>query len=77
MEEQNNTGAGQGVLAVIGGGPAGLLAAGRAAELGANVILFDKNPEAGVKLLISGKGRCNYTNAEPDIQRFIAAYGKD
>ena len=54
MEEQNNTGAGQGVLAVIGGGPAGLLAAGRAAELGANVALFDKNPEAGAKLLISG-----------------------
>ena len=77
MEEQNNTGAGQGVLAVIGGGPAGLLAAGRAAELGANVALFDKNPEAGAKLLISGKGRCNYTNAEPDIQQFIAAYGKD
>jgi hypothetical protein len=56
MEEQNNTGAGQGVLAVIGGGPAGLLAAGRAAELGANVVLFDKNPEAGVNCSI-GKGR--------------------
>ena len=52
MEEQRNDGAGQGILAVIGGGPAGLLAAGRAAELGARVVLFDKNPEAGVKLLI-------------------------
>jgi len=76
MESTELRDASRRTLAVIGAGPAGLLAAGRAAELGARVLLFDKNPEAGVKLLISGKGRCNFTNAEPDIQRFIATYGK-
>ncbi len=47
---------------VIGAGPAGLLAAGRAAELGANVLLLEKMRSAGRKLLITGKGRCNITN---------------
>jgi predicted flavoprotein YhiN len=40
-------------VAVIGGGPAGMMAAGRAAEMGANVILLEKNPELGRKLLIT------------------------
>lgn len=55
---------------VIGGGAAGLLAAGRAAELGANVVLLEKNKMVGRKLLITGKGRCNVTNAG-DINKFI------
>jgi predicted flavoprotein YhiN len=41
-------------IAVIGGGPAGMMAAGRAAELGARVILLEKNAGLGKKLLITG-----------------------
>ena len=48
---------------VIGGGPAGMMAAGRAAERGRDVLLLEKNDILGKKLLISGKGRCNITNA--------------
>lgn len=52
---------------VIGGGPAGMMAAGRAAELGRKVALVDKNSLLGRKLRITGKGRCNITNiAEPE-----------
>jgi len=47
---------------VIGAGPAGLIAAGRAAELGAKVLLLEKMRQEGRKLLITGKGRCNVTN---------------
>ena len=47
---------------IIGGGPAGLMAAGRAAELGAKTILLEKNNRIGRKLSITGKGRCNITN---------------
>lgn len=49
-------------IAVIGGGAAGLMAAGRACELGANVTVFEKNQKFGRKLAITGKGRCNVTN---------------
>ena len=55
-------------LIVIGVGPSGMLAAGRAAELGASVTLLEKNPSLGKKLIISGGGRCNFTNAEYDIR---------
>lgn len=47
---------------VAGAGPAGILAAGRAAELGAKVLIFEKMRQEGRKLLITGKGRCNITN---------------
>lgn len=47
---------------VIGAGPAGLLAAGRAAELGGRVLVLEKMAGPGRKLLITGKGRCNITN---------------
>ena len=47
---------------VIGAGPSGMMAAIRAAENGANVILFEKNNRLGKKLSITGKGRCNITN---------------
>ena len=50
-------------VAVIGGGPAGMMAALAAAESGADVTLFEKNEKLGKKLYISGKGRCNLTNA--------------
>jgi predicted Rossmann fold flavoprotein len=63
-------------VAVVGGGPAGLMAAGRAAELGAKVTLVEKNSRPGEKLLITGGGRCNITNAEFDVKKLVAKYGK-
>jgi hypothetical protein len=59
---------------VIGAGAGGLVAAGRAAELGAQVLLLEKTERPGKKLLISGKTRCNLTNAQ-DLDKFIAMYG--
>lgn len=47
---------------IIGGGPAGMFAAIRAAEQGNKVLLIEKNDRLGKKLLITGKGRCNVTN---------------
>lgn len=49
-------------IIVIGGGAAGLMAAGVAAELGASVKILEKNKRVGRKLCITGKGRCNITN---------------
>jgi len=49
-------------IIVIGGGPAGMMAAGRAAQLGQEVVLLEQNPFLGKKLNITGKGRCNLTN---------------
>ena len=49
-------------LIVLGGGAAGMMAAGRAAELGCSVCLVEKNDRLGRKLRITGKGRCNVTN---------------
>lgn len=49
-------------IAVIGAGAAGLIAAGTAASLGADVLLFETNPKVGRKIYITGKGRCNVTN---------------
>ena len=64
-------------LAVIGGGPAGMIAAGHAAEFGFRVILLDKNERLGLKLSITGKGRCNITNAEENLKKIIDSYGKN
>ncbi len=47
---------------IIGGGAAGLMAAVTAADYEKSVILFEKNPRVGKKILITGKGRCNVTN---------------
>ena len=49
-------------IIIIGGGAAGILAAGRASEKGAQVLLIEKMRSVGRKMLISGKGRCNITN---------------
>ncbi len=57
-------------IIVIGGGPAGMMAAVQAAENGAQVTLFEKNNRLGRKLSITGKGRCNLTNAT-DVQEII------
>lgn len=57
-------------IIVIGGGPAGMMSAIRAAENNSQVILFEKMPNVGRKLGITGKGRCNLTNTA-DIEEFI------
>ncbi|MGI6180893.1 MAG: NAD(P)/FAD-dependent oxidoreductase [Agathobaculum sp.] len=49
-------------IIVVGGGAAGLMAAGTAAENGAHVTLFETNEKVGRKLFITGKGRCNVCN---------------
>ncbi|MBM3166239.1 MAG: NAD(P)/FAD-dependent oxidoreductase [Chloroflexi bacterium] len=61
-------------IIVIGAGASGMMAAGRAAELGAEVLLLEKTEQPGKKILISGKTRCNLTNARP-LDDFIAMYG--
>lgn len=61
------------VIAVIGGGPAGLMAAGIAGELRARVILFETNPKCGRKLLLTGAGKCNITNSAP-LNEFLEHY---
>jgi len=62
-------------VVVVGGGPAGMMAAGTAASRGARVLLLEKNNRLGEKLLISGGGRCNVTNAELDTRTLLAKYG--
>ncbi|MBU1167508.1 NAD(P)/FAD-dependent oxidoreductase [Patescibacteria group bacterium] len=64
-------------VAVIGGGPSGMMAAGRAGELGARVILLEKNDRLGVKLLMTGKGRCNVTNSEAERRKLIDKFGRN
>jgi len=56
---------------VIGGGPAGMMAAGTAGRRGLEVILIEKNARLGRKLMITGKGRCNITN-DLDVEGLIA-----
>ncbi|MDM7925807.1 MAG: NAD(P)/FAD-dependent oxidoreductase [bacterium] len=63
-------------IVVAGGGPAGLLAAGTAAEHGASVLLLEKMPRPGMKLGLTGKGRCNLTNIAP-LEEFIGHFQPD
>jgi predicted Rossmann fold flavoprotein len=63
-------------VVVIGGGASGLMAAGRAAECGASVLLLEKMDRLGLKLGITGKGRCNLTNLG-DITTFLKNYAPD
>ena len=58
---------------VIGGGAAGLLAAIAAAEHGARTVLLERNPEPGIKILMSGGGRCNVTNTG-DVAHLVASF---
>ena len=64
-------------IAVIGGGPAGMIAAGRAAQRGKRVILLERNSSLGKKLLITGKGRCNFTHYELDKKKLAEKFGKN
>ena len=61
---------------VIGGGASGMMAAGRAAEMGAHVTLLERSGKLGQKILVSGKTRCNLTNAK-DLDHFISMYGQN
>ena len=61
-------------LIVIGGGPSGMMCAGRAGYGGARVLLLERNNELGKKLKITGGGRCNITNAELDVRAFLAHF---
>ncbi|MBO5906524.1 MAG: NAD(P)/FAD-dependent oxidoreductase [Clostridia bacterium] len=57
-------------IAVIGGGPAGMMAAGTAAMLGCEVVIFEGTDRLGKKLAITGKGRCNVTN-DTTVEGFL------
>ncbi len=63
-------------VVVVGGGPAGMMAAGRAAALGAKTLLLEKNDELGKKLLLTGNGRCNLTQAGDSRRKFVDRFGK-
>lgn len=60
-------------IVVIGAGPSGMMAAIRSSQLASEVVLIEKNPVLGRKLLLCGKGRCNLTNACP-IDSFIERF---
>lgn len=74
---------------VIGGGPAGMIAAGKAAclrrlpaqagqaEAGTRVVLVEKNDKLGKKLLLTGHGRCNFTNVSHNLKELVAVYGRN
>ncbi len=62
-------------VAIIGAGPAGMMAAISAGELGAKVILIEKNKRPGLKLLTTGGGRCNITNAIFDPKVMASNFG--
>ena len=59
-----------GKVIVVGAGPAGMMAAGKAAENGNEVHIFERNSIVGKKIYITGKGRCNVTN-DSDVENFI------
>ncbi len=54
-----------------------MIAAGRAGEIGARVVLIEKNKKLGSKLLLTGKGRCNITNKTDKPREFINKFGKN
>jgi predicted Rossmann fold flavoprotein len=66
MEEKN--------LIIIGAGPAGLFCAIHAAGSGYNVLLLEKNPAPGAKLLLAGSGQCNITH-DGEVRDFFTHYG--
>ncbi len=75
---QSTTGISNGAkkIVVVGGGPSGMMAAIRASQLHADVTLVEKNPILGKKLLLSGKGRCNLTNA-CSLDSFLKRFSKN
>jgi len=61
---------------VIGGGASGMMAGVVSSRRGKSVLVLEKNKQLGEKLKITGGGRCNITNAEYDIHKFLEHYGK-
>ncbi|RLD04304.1 MAG: hypothetical protein DRI65_10965, partial [Chloroflexota bacterium] len=61
---------------IVGGGPAGLMAAGQASLAGANTLLLEKMDSPARKLLITGKHRCNITNTAP-IEETLKEFNRD
>ena len=61
-------------IAIIGGGPAGLMAAEAASAAGAQVDLYDAMASVGRKFLLAGKGGLNLTHSEPS-EKFLSRYG--
>ena len=61
-------------IAIIGGGPAGLMAAEKLATEGASVIVYDRKPSLGRKFLMAGRGGLNLTHSEP-LEIFMEKYG--
>jgi predicted Rossmann fold flavoprotein len=61
-------------IVIVGGGPAGLMAAGKLGQAGIPVLLLEKMEKTGKKLRITGKGRCNVSNSRPQ-REFINAFG--
>jgi hypothetical protein len=64
----------KGQIVVVGAGAGGMMAAGRAAETGADVLLLERTNRPGNKLLITGNRRCNLTNTR-DLEDFVTMYG--
>jgi predicted flavoprotein YhiN len=60
-------------VVILGAGAAGLMCAMSAGRRGRRVLLLEHGEQAGAKILISGGGRCNFTNLEVTPQRFISA----
>ena len=63
-------------IIIIGGGASGLMAAAVASARSLSVLVLEKNNSLGEKLKITGGGRCNITNNEPDIHKLLAIYGE-
>ena len=61
---------------IIGGGASGMMAAAVAGARSKSVLILEKNKFLGEKLKITGGGRCNITNNEPDIHKFMKIYGE-
>ena len=59
-------------IVIIGGGAAGLLCAAKSAEKGNDVVIIEKMNRCGRKLMITGKGRCNVTNASFELDDLIS-----
>jgi len=60
-------------LAIIGAGPAGMMAAVTASQDGKRVVLLERNPQIGRKLLSTGNGRCNLTNTRVSVDQYHGA----
>ena len=61
-------------IIIIGAGPAGLFCAANAGAAGKKIVIFEKNPVPGKKLLLAGSGQCNITHDGP-VREFLTHYG--